>query len=166
MMKSDCYRCIHADSISGYEDGEDMFVCGMEEELSDEDLECANEGKCPHYVCENEFKPCPMCGMRLTAQDIVFADEEGYPIMDLDSVCDFEDLCNPINIEYDGEEDEEDRKRIEEYHNYKVDEIDHVYIACSCGFTFSSNTAYDYRDKGWFEQFKKEANRRAGYADL
>lgn len=166
MMKSDCYRCIHADSISGYEDGEDMFVCGMEEELSDEDLECANEGKCPHYVCENEFKPCPMCGMRLTAQDIVFADEEGYPIVDLDSVCDFEDLCNPINIEYDGEEDEEDRKRIEEYHNYKIDEIDHVYIACSCGFTFSSNTAYDYRDKGWFEQFKKEANRRAGYADL
>lgn len=166
MMKSDCYRCIHADSISGYEDGEDMFVCGMEEELSDEDLECANEGKCPHYVCENEFKPCPMCGMRLTAQDIVFADEEGYPIVDLDSVCDFEDLCNPINIEYDGEEDEEDRKRIEEYHNYKVDEIDHVYIACSCGFTFFSNTAYDFHNKSWFEEFKKEANRRAGYADL
>lgn len=161
MMKSDCYRCIHADSISGYEDGEDMFVCGMEEELSDEDLECANEGKCPHYVCENEFKPCPMCGMRLTAQDIVFADEEGYPIADLDSVYDFEDLCNPINIEYDGEEDEEDRKRIEEYHNYKIDEIDHVYIACSCGFTFFSNTAYDFHNKKWFEEFRAAANRRA-----
>lgn len=160
-MKSDCDRCIHADSISGYDDDEDMFVCGMEEELSDEDMECANEGKCPHYVCESEFRPCPMCGIRLTARDIVFADEEGYPIGDLDSVYDFEDLCNPINIEYDGEEDEEDRERIEEYHNYKVDEIDHVYIACSCGFTFFSNTAYDFHDKSWFEQFKKEANRRA-----
>ena len=164
-MKSDCYRCIHEDSISGYEDGEDMFVCAMEEELSDEDIECANEGKCPHYVCANEFEPCPMCGMRLTAQDVVFADEEGYPIGDLDSVCDFEDLCNPINIEYDGEEDEEDRKRIEEYHNYKVDEIDHVFIECSCGFMYVSNTAHDYRDKSWFEQFKKEANRRKEYAD-
>ena len=166
MMNSNCDRCIHADGVSGYEDGQDMFVCAIEDGLSDEDVECANEGKCPHYVCANEFEPCPMCGKELTAQDIVFVDEEGYPIRDLDSVYDFEDLCNPINIEYDGEEDEDDRKRIEEYHNYKVDEIDHVYIACSCGFTFFSNTADDYRDKGWFEQFKKEANRRAGYADL
>ena len=138
-----------------------MFVCAIEDGLSDEDVECANEGKCPHYVCANEFEPCPMCGKELTAQDIVFVDEEGYPIMDLDSVYDFEDLCNPINIEYDGEEDEEDRKRIEDYHNYKVDEIDHVFIECSCGFMYVSNTAHDYRDKGWFEQFKKEANRRA-----
>ena len=111
--------------------------------------------------CVDEFEPCPMCGKGLTARDIVFAEEEGYPIGDLDSVYDFEDLCNPINIEYDGEEDEEDRKRIEEYHNYKVDEIDHAYIACSCGFTFFSNTAYDFHNKSWFEEFKKEANRRA-----
>lgn len=166
MMKSDCDRCIHADGVSGYEDGQDMFVCGIEDSLTDEDMECANEGKCPHYVCANEFEPCPMCGKGLTAQDIVFVDEEGYPIVDLDSVYDFEDLCNPINIEYDGEEDEEDRKRIEEYHNYKVDDIDHVFIECSCGFMYVSNTADDYRDEGWFEQFKKEANRRAGYADL
>ena len=160
-MESNCDRCIHADSVSGYEDGQDMFVCGIEDSLTDEDVECANKNECPHYVCEDEFKPCPMCGMRLTAQDIIFADEEGYPIVDLDSVYDFEDLCNPINVEYDGEEDEEDRKRIEEYHNYKVDEIDHVYIACSCGFTFSSNVAYDFHNKKWFEEFKREANKRA-----
>lgn len=166
MMKSDCDRCIHADGVSRYEDGQDMFVCGIEDSLTDEDVELANIGRCPRYVCANEFEPCPMCGERLTAQDIIFADEEGYPIGDLDSVYDFEDLCNPINIEYDGEEDEEDRKRIEEYHNYKVDEIDRVFIECSCGFMYVSNTAHDYRDKGWFEQFKKEANRRAGYADL
>lgn len=166
MMKSDCDRCIHADSISGYEDGQDMFVCAIEDELSDEDVECANEGKCPHYVCANEFEPCPMCGKELTAQDIVFVDEEGYPIGDLDSVMDFEDLCNPINIIYDGETDDEERKRIEIDHGYAVDAIDHVFIECSCGFMYVSNTAHDYRDKGWFEQFKKEANRRAGYADL
>lgn len=160
-MKSDCDRCIHADGVSGYEDGQDMFVCGIEDSLTDEDVECANKNECPHYVCEDEFEPCPMCGKGLTARDIIFADEEGYPIADLDSVYDFEDLCNPINIEYDGEEDEEDRKRIEEYHNYKVDEIDHVFIACSCGFMYVSNTAYDFHNKSWFEQFKKESNRRA-----
>ena len=160
-MESNCDRCIHADGVSGYEDGQDMFVCGIEGSLTDEDVECANKNECPHYVCEDEFESCPICGKGLTARDIIFADEEGYPIADLDNVYDFEDLCNPINIEYDGEEDEEDRKRIEEYHNYKVDEIDHVYIACSCGFTFFSNTAYDFHNKSWFEQFKKEANRRA-----
>ena len=160
-MESNCDRCIHADSVSGYEDGQDMFVCAIEESLSDDEVELANDNKCPRYVCANEFEPCPMCGKGLTARDIIFADEEGYPIVDLDSVYDFEDLCNPINIEYDGEEDEEDRKRIEEYHNYKVDDIDHVYIACSCGFTFCSNIAYDFHNKKWFEEFKKEANRRA-----
>ena len=161
MMKSDCDRCIHADSISGYEDGEDMFVCAIEDRLSDEDVECANKNECPYYIPNDAFKPCPLCGKNLTARDIVFADEEGYPIADLDSVYDFEDLYNPINIEYDGEEDEEDRKRIEEYHNYKIDEIDHVYIACSCGFTFFSNTAYDFHNKKWFEEFRAAANRRA-----
>ena len=160
-MKSDCDRCIHADGVSGYEDGQDMFVCGIEDSLTDEDIECANKNECPYYIPNDAFKPCPLCGKNLTARDIIFADEEGYPIVDLDSVYDFEDLCNPINIEYDGEEDEEDRKRIEEYHNYKVDEIDHVYIACSCGFTFCSNIAYDFHNKKWFEEFKKEANRRA-----
>lgn len=83
MMKSDCDRCIHAGGISGYEDGQDMFVCGIEDSI------------------------------------------------------------------------------IEEYHNYKVDEIDHVYIACSCGFTFFSNTAYDFHNKKWFEEFRAAANRRA-----
>lgn len=165
MMKSDCDRCIHADSIS-VDDGEDMFVCAIEESLSDDDVELASIGRCPRYVCENEFEPCPICGKRLTARDIIFADEEGYSIGDLDSVMDFEDLCNPINVLYDGAEDEEDRERIEKYHNDAIDGIDHVYIACSCGFAFFSNTAYDYRDEGWFEQFKKEANRRKGYADL
>lgn len=164
MMKSDCDRCIHADKILGYEDGEDMFVCAIEDELSDEDVECANEGKCPHYVCANEFEPCPMCGKGLTARDIIFVDNEGYPIGDLDSVMDFEDLCNPINVIYDGAEDEEDRERIETCHGDAVDAIDHVFIECSCGFMYVSNTAQDYRDEGWFEQFKKEANRRKGYA--
>ena len=164
MMKSDCDRCIHADKILGYDDSEDMFVCDIEDELSDEDVECANEGKCPHYVCANEFEPCPMCGKRLTARDIIFVDDEGYPIGDLDSVMDFEDLCNPINIIYDGETDDEERKRTEDYHGDAVDAIDHVFIECSCGFMYVSNTAQDYRDEGWFEQFKKEANRRKGYA--
>ena len=166
MMKSDCNRCIHADSVSGYEDGEDMFVCAIEESLSDDDVELASIGRCPHYICVNEFEPCPMCGKRLTARDIIFVDEEGYLIGDLDSVYDFEDLCNPINIIYNGETDDEERKRIETYHGYAVDAIDHVFIECSCGFMYVSNTAHDYRDEGWFEQFKKEANRRAGYADL
>lgn len=163
MMKSDCDRCIYADKISGYDDGEDMFVCAIQESLSDDDVELANICRCPQYVCANEFEPCPMCGKRLTAHDIVFADEEGYSIGDLDNVMDYEDLCNPINILYDGETDEAERKRIETYHGYAVDDIDHVYIECSCGFTYFSKTAYDYRDEGWFEQFKKEANRRAGY---
>lgn len=146
MMKSDCDRCIHADKILGYDNGEDMFVCDIEDELTDEDVECANEGKCPHYVCANEFKPCPMCGKRLTTQDIVFVDNEGYPIGDLDSVKDFEDLCNPINVIYDGATDDEVRKHIERFHAYVVDDIDRVSIGCSCGFTYTSNTVYDYRD--------------------
>lgn len=164
-MKSNCDLCIYADGVSGYEDGQDMFVCGIENSLTDEDVECANKNECPYYIPNDAFKPCPLCGKNLTARDIIFADEEGYPIGDLDSVYDFEDLCNPINIEYDGEEDEEDRKRIEEYHNYKVDEIDRVCIACSCGYTFTS-CAYDFHNKKWFEEFRAAANRRAGYADL
>ena len=46
---SDCDLCIYADAVGGYPDGEDMFVCDIEDELSGEDVECANEGKCPRY---------------------------------------------------------------------------------------------------------------------
>lgn len=46
---SDCDLCIYAGAVGGYPDGEDMFVCDIEDELSDEDVECANEGKCPRY---------------------------------------------------------------------------------------------------------------------
>ena len=49
-IKSDCDKCIHADSVSGYEDGQDMFVCGIEDSLTDEDVECANKNECPYYI--------------------------------------------------------------------------------------------------------------------
>ena len=55
MMKSDCDRCIHADSVSGYEDGQDMFVCAIEESLSADEVELAKDNDCRRCVCEDEF---------------------------------------------------------------------------------------------------------------
>nr|DAP43274.1 MAG TPA: restriction alleviation protein [Bacteriophage sp.] len=165
MMKSDCDRCIHADYVLNYGDGEDMFVCDIEDELTDEDVECANEDKCPHYICANEFEPCPMCGKGLTVLNIAFMDDEGYMIGDMDNVKDFTDLCNPINAIPDGEEYTEDERkdRIDFYLNELLYGIEYVQISCPCGFTFFSKMDYDLHDKGWFEQFKKEANRRTDH---
>lgn len=168
MMKSDCDRCIYADSISGYDDGEDMFVCAIEDRFTDEDEELLNKSECPYYVCANDFEPCPMCGRGLTVNNIAFTDEEGYMIGDMDNVKDFTDMCNPINAIPDGEEYTEDERkdRIDFYLNELLDSVENVQISCPCGFTFFSKRDYDLHDKGWFEEFKKEANRRAGYADL
>ena len=30
--------------------GKDMFVCGIEDSLTDEDVECANKNECPYYI--------------------------------------------------------------------------------------------------------------------
>lgn len=107
-----------------------------------------------------EFKPCPICGRQLTSKDIEFIDEEGYQIGDLDSVVDFENLCNPVNIIDYETMDESDRQRMKEEHVYSVDNIDHVLLLCSCGYSYTSKPYYFY-DKKWYEEFKEEANRRA-----
>lgn len=161
-MESNCDRCIHADGVSGYEDGQDMFVCGIEDSLTDEDVECANKNECPYYIPNDAFKPCPICGKDLTAKDIVFVDEEGYLMYDMYPIKDFTDLCNPINATYGNEKYTEEEKQdiIDYYSNKLIDTIDHVIIECSCGYTFTS-CAYDFHNKSWFEEFKKEANRRA-----
>ena len=108
----------------------------------------------------NEFKPCPICGRQLTSKDIEFIDEEGYQIGDLDSVVDFENLCNPVNIIDYETMDETDRQRMREEHVYSVDNIDHVLLLCPCGYSYTSEPYYFY-DKKWYEEFKEEANRRA-----
>ena len=45
-----CDRCRHAGTVRGFPDGQDMFVCGIEDSLTDEDVECANKNECPYYI--------------------------------------------------------------------------------------------------------------------
>lgn len=52
---SNCDLCIYRDSVGGYPDGQDMFVCQIEDRMTDNDVELSNVGQCPYYVYDKDY---------------------------------------------------------------------------------------------------------------
>ncbi len=101
---------------------------------------------------DTPFKPCPICGHKLTTKDIRFFDDLDEPIEEL-HMDDFES------------DPGEALDSVEEYMQF-VGTINLVTIDCNCGYTFGHYPSEDdLIDKTWFKKFVNLANTRADDID-
>nr|DAH33978.1 MAG TPA: hypothetical protein [Caudoviricetes sp.] len=112
------------------------------------------------------FRPCPICGRRLTMNNIHFCDCEGEYIEDLETMHDFEHARDPSNIA--APEDwvhmsEADRRQAPEIYAEALSAVEAIIVTCNCGFCMMIDPwDIDFPDAGWVDGFKEKANRRMG----
>ncbi len=112
------------------------------------------------------FRPCPICGRRLTMNDIHFYDSDGERIGDLKTMHDFEHAEDPSNIarpEEWAEMAEPDRRQASEIYAEALSAVEAITATCNCGYCMMID-AWDigFPDAGWVDGFKAKANRRMG----
>ena len=112
------------------------------------------------------FRPCPICGRRLTMNDIQFYDCEGERIVDLETMHDYEHARDPSNIaapEDWAHMSEADRRQAPEIYAESLSAVETIIVTCNCGFCMMID-AWDigFPDAGWVDGFKEKANRRMG----
>lgn len=96
------------------------------------------------------FRPCPMCGNRLTAKHIVFADDEA-PMAELEEAMDENGAFDMRALESIGFEA-----------GVLTWGVDSIGIQCGCGFAFWTSSGFDLTDPSWLREFAERANRRMG----
>ena len=94
------------------------------------------------------FKPCPMCGHRLTAKDIVLADEEA-PLMDVVDAMDDNGAFDMHALEEIGLDA-----------SVLTWDVESIGIQCGCGFTYWTSNGFDLTHPSWLKEFAERANRR------
>ncbi len=112
------------------------------------------------------FRPCLICGRKLTLGNIRFFDDEGERIGDFETMHDFEHARDPCNIAYPADWEkmtEPDRRQAAEIYTEMLGYVEFLAVQCPCGY---SKTVYawgiGFPDEGWVDRFKEKANRRMG----
>lgn len=112
------------------------------------------------------FRPCPICGRRLTMNDIQFYDCDGERIGDLEAMHDFEHARDPSNIAYPEDWEkmaEPDRRQASEIYAESLSAVETITVTCNCGYCMMIDAwGIDFPDAGWVDGFKEKANRRMG----
>lgn len=112
------------------------------------------------------FRPCPICGRRLTMNDIQFYDCDGERIGDLEAMHDFEHARDPSNIaapEDWADMSEADRRQASEIYAELLSAVETIAVTCNCGCCMMIDAwGTDFPDAGWVDGFKAKANRRMG----
>ena len=96
------------------------------------------------------FKPCPMCGRRLTVRNIVFADDEAL-MMDLVDAMDDNGAFDMRALEEIGL----DASVLSCWEG-----VDSIGIQCGCGFSYWTSNGFDLTDPSWLKGFAERANQR------
>lgn len=118
------------------------------------------------------FRPCPICGRKLTCRDIKFSDIDGEPIGELDDIVDMEDVMSVRNIESSfgmdtplEELEEHERRDFTNIWKETVESVDMLSIQCDCGFAmfvFNDQLERGFPGIGWLEEFGAIVNKRMG----
>lgn len=112
------------------------------------------------------FRPCPICGRKLTMDDIQFCDCDGERIGDLEAMHDFEHAKDPSNIaapEDWANMSEADRRQASEIYAESLSAVESIVVTCNCGYFMMIHVwRTDFPDVGWVDGFKEKANRRMG----
>lgn len=112
------------------------------------------------------FRPCPICGRKLTMNDIQFCDCDGERIGDLETMHDYEHAKDPSNIaapEDWADMSEVDRRQASEIYAELLSAVESIVVTCNCGYFMMIHVwRTDFPDEGWVDGFKEKANRRMG----
>lgn len=112
------------------------------------------------------FRPCPICGRRLTMNDVQFCDCDGERIGDLEAMHDFEHAKDPSNVaapEDWADMSEADRRQASEIYAESLSAVETIVVTCHCGYCMMIDAwGIDFPDAGWVDGFKEKANRRMG----
>ena len=157
--KRECHDCKHVVDIEEDAMGRDLITC---------ELNTCKYESCIKQV-ESVFKPCPLCGRKLMADDLQFVDDEGMPFEEMSHIIDFEDIanvkknamCKSDRIAAKKRRDKGWITETEEVYEYAVNNVEYLTLSCKCGFCFSQY-AEDVRfpSTGWLNRFCEKANRR------
>lgn len=94
------------------------------------------------------FKPCPICGAKLTVDDLRAIDDEGE-VMELEGELDMEDGSIYCRDACSG-------------HVRSADATYCIMLRCECGYCFCADgDDVGFPCEGWLEAFKAKADRRA-----
>ena len=115
------------------------------------------------------FRPCPICGRRLTMNNVHFCDCDGEYIGDLETMHDYEHARDPSNIaapEDWARMSEADRRQASEIYEESLSAVETIIVTCNtcnCGYCKMVDAwDIDFPDAGWVDGFKEKANRRMG----
>lgn len=97
------------------------------------------------------FRPCPICGRRLTAKEIVLADDEGDLMMDLMDAMDDSGAFDMRALESIGLDA-----------SVLTWGVNSVCIQCGCGFSYWTSNGFDLTHPSWLQEFAERVNRRMG----
>ncbi len=158
--KRECHDCKHVVDIEEDITGRDLITC---------ELDACKYESCIKQV-ESVFRPCPLCGRRLMADDLAFVDDEGMPFEEMSHIVDFDNvadvkknaMCKSDRIAANRRKDKRWMAEAEEVYEYAVSHVEYLVLSCKCGFHFSLY-AEDVRfpEKGWLNRYCEKANRRA-----
>lgn len=112
------------------------------------------------------LRPCPICGRKLSMNDIQFCDCDGERIGDLETMHDFEHAEDPSNIaapEDWANMSEADRRQASEIYAESLSAVETIVVTCHCGYCMMISVwGIGFPDEGWVDEFKAKANRRMG----
>ncbi len=161
--KRECHDCRHVVDIEEDITGRDLITCELDE--------------CEHCPCEEAdaeadpvpFKRCPICGYQLTVEDLMFMDDEGTPIGEMDRVTDYENIADPKKnamwaadrITAEENNDVEWMNRCETNYTGALDDVEYISLSCRCGFQFFLDADdVDFPENSWLSKLASKVNAR------